>query len=35
MMKWGARIEVLDQFSAVNNIPRDPAWSPIEMMMSL
>ncbi|MGZ7193200.1 MAG: class I SAM-dependent methyltransferase [Halobacteriota archaeon] len=33
--KWDKRIEVLDQFSAVNNIPRDPAWGKqIEMMMN-
>jgi O-methyltransferase involved in polyketide biosynthesis len=36
MTKWDERIEVLDQFSAVNNIPRDPAWGKqIERMMNL
>lgn len=35
MTKWDARIKVLDQFSAVNNIPRDPAWGKqIETMMN-
>ena len=35
MTKWDERIEVLDQFSAVNNIPRDPAWGKqIERLMS-
>jgi len=36
LKKWHERIEVLDQFSAVNNIPRDPAWGKqIETMMNL
>jgi len=35
MMKWDARIEVLDQFSALKNIPRDPAWgTQIERWMN-
>jgi hypothetical protein len=35
MTKWDARIGVLDQFSAANNIPRDPAWgTQIETMMN-
>jgi O-methyltransferase involved in polyketide biosynthesis len=35
MTRWDERIEVLDQFSAVNNIPRDPAWGKqIERLMS-
>ncbi|MGB9212386.1 MAG: hypothetical protein WCB91_05750, partial [Halobacteriota archaeon] len=36
MTKRVARIEVLDQSSAVNNIPRDPArGNQIETMMNL
>ncbi|HYC19362.1 MAG TPA: class I SAM-dependent methyltransferase [Candidatus Bathyarchaeia archaeon] len=36
MTKWDARIEVLDQFSALKNIPRDSAWSTqIERWMNL
>jgi hypothetical protein len=35
MTKWDERIEVLDQFSALKNIPRNPAWGKqIERMMS-
>jgi O-methyltransferase involved in polyketide biosynthesis len=35
MTKWDERVEVLDQFSAVKDIPRDPAWGKqIERMMS-
>ena len=35
MTKWDARIEVLDQFSALKNIPRDPAWgTQIERWMN-
>ncbi|MGB9372503.1 MAG: class I SAM-dependent methyltransferase [Halobacteriota archaeon] len=36
MTKWDARIEVLDQFSALKNIPRDPAWgTQIERWVNL
>jgi O-methyltransferase involved in polyketide biosynthesis len=35
MTKWEERIEVLDQFSAVKDIPRDPAWDKqIETLMN-
>jgi len=36
MTKWDACIEVLDQFSALKNITRDPAWgTQIERWMNL